>query len=212
MNKLKILAGLCLMLVAGLATADQLTGRGSTYWSGTLAATTTSACVDASSAGSADCALFPAGAPQNWKKYNAAVLTASADVACCWCLDKDCGLDPGNLEVDALNKGVCFNLTSTTVWHDRPSYEGILATGDTATGVCDGYLGASDWDDGAAGDTLMAVPCVNDTDCTDVGLTTCTAAASVTATQKSHVGAHLICETASGSATVYAVKTRVLNH
>lgn len=221
MKKSTFAFGLLLLIPTALDAAEQLIGAGGAYWSGGLAASTTTACIKASSAAGAKCALFHAS-DSTEKRWTVATLTATADTICCWGLVPNADIDTTNNEYTTGDKGPCFTVpVAPVVLSQKPYYPDLLASSAGAvTGICTNPV--TTHDNGKAGDGTAAdsnapvyAPCAEGgggTDCnTNHGVAAaCTAAASLTTTQRNNIGVYINCETPSGTSVVRAGKDRVL--
>lgn len=142
-----ISALLTALVVAGIAYAGQLTGLGGTYWSRSMAVTSTTGCVtDVTDAGST-CALFPAGTSKGqW--YNVAVTQGvygqSALITACFTLSDDPTIASGAIATDTINGaggGACHVIQSAADRHDeRPWGTDIQARPGGRAGICRGSV------------------------------------------------------------------------
>jgi hypothetical protein len=143
-----ISALLTALVVAGIAYAGQLTGLGGTYWSRSMAVTSTSGCVtDVTDAGST-CALFPAGTSKGqW--YNVVVTQGvygqSALVSACFTLTATgATVATGAIATDIENGaggGACHVIQAAADRHDeRPWGQDIQARPGGRAGICSGQV------------------------------------------------------------------------
>lgn len=221
----RILA-LLLLTIAGtaisVALAGQLAGLDGTYWSRSVAATTTTACVQDTTDAGTTCALFPAGT-SGWQFFNVwsvkgrAGLTDSVTV-CFTGTATGATVAAGAIATDVMTGAGgadCHTLESVADREDgRPSGADVRSRPGGRLGLCAGAVYS-------AGDRLYP-PCsvrlatesrANAAECTAYGLAgasaACVGASSWTSDQAQFQGVVALIRSNSGTQNVLVTKRRV---
>lgn len=197
-----------LVLFGSQASAEQLVGIGAPYWSGRLAATTTSQCVKTSSASGAACELFPAGDGGSWA-YRYVNITTSAAARCCFSMDQSAAAGAfgitDSVGTNGSGPGQCVSLPGAgSVRFIRPSASDMRSMPGGRAGTCSGLSPNN------KSQEALYPACDSTAHCTaySSGGGTCTAIGSVTELQRQAVGVYLLC-VADSTANVDITKESV---
>ncbi len=194
------------LVVSAVVYADQLIGVGGTYWSGRIAATTTSGpAKNVTDAGASTNTLFPAGSPED---YRVVVLTASGVARCGFTTTASATLgamvwDGGGSR--GVGPGMIHGFGAAgEQWHARPTWREIKDLASGWPGICDTALTNN------SGEAKVYPPCMLNAHCSGLGAGACvTSSALWTQDQLAHVGVYLVCESDSGTVNVDWHKERI---
>ena len=143
MIRSRVIATLCLVLVATPVLAEQLVGVGSPFWAMRVSLDTDTDCVPAT--GGSTCALFVASEIKSWRDSHVLVVTSTSNTRCCFSGDPSLDLTADALALTDAGgpngSGPCagFSLipTAGTGRRDlRPARSDVNARSGARTGLC----------------------------------------------------------------------------